>query len=154
MDYKSLAEELIKDPILNRTWSRETLAIWLRDKYKCVFCTKDLLESYDVAYHGASVDHLLPKIDYRDLENVESNKVLCCRACNCLKRDWDPNIGDPNMGDTPVYVAGSGTLDDEQRSELIGRATRYIESKRKPRAANFEKERDLLRQSKSSSQNA
>jgi HNH endonuclease len=151
MDHTSLAAELIKNPVLKTSWSRETLAVWLRDQCKCVYCGKYALESYDMAYHGASVDHLLPRSDYRELENTEWNQVLACRACNCIKRDWDPNKNDDG---TLVYVSGRETISDEQRSGLIRRAREYIQKTRAIRQKHFESERDLILNSVSTSQTA
>ena len=58
------------------------LAIYLRDRFTCVYCLADL--------HGAhqmdiTLDHLTP--DSAGGSNAPANLVTACRACNCSRQD-------------------------------------------------------------------
>ena len=58
------------------------LAIYLRDRFTCVYCCKDL--------HGAhptdiTLDHITP--DSKGGSNDASNLVTACRSCNCSRQD-------------------------------------------------------------------
>lgn len=58
------------------------LAIYLRDRFTCVYCLADL--------HGAhpqdvTLDHLTP--DSQGGSNRPENLVCACRACNCSRQD-------------------------------------------------------------------
>lgn len=65
-------------------WIRveKRLAIYLRDRFTCIYCLKDL--------HGAdpsdvTLDHVVAKSDGGS--NSEANLVTACRACNCARQD-------------------------------------------------------------------
>ena len=58
------------------------LAIYLRDRFTCVYCLADL--------HGAhpqdiTLDHLVPDSDGGS--NDPANLVTACRSCNCSRQD-------------------------------------------------------------------
>lgn len=58
------------------------LAIYLRDRFTCVYCLADL--------HGAdprdiTLDHVKPKCDGGS--NSPDNLVTACRSCNCSRQD-------------------------------------------------------------------
>jgi len=58
------------------------LAIYLRDRFTCVYCLADL--------HGAhpqdvTLDHVCP--DSKGGSNDASNLVTACRSCNCSRQD-------------------------------------------------------------------
>lgn len=58
------------------------LAIYLRDRFTCLFCCRDL--------HGAhptdlTLDHVRSASD--DGSNDPSNLYTCCRSCNCSRQD-------------------------------------------------------------------
>ena len=58
------------------------LAIYLRDRFTCVYCLADL--------HGAdprdiTLDHVTPQSDGGG--NGPDNMVTACRACNCSRQD-------------------------------------------------------------------
>ncbi len=58
------------------------LAIYLRDRFTCLYCCKDL--------HGAhpsdiTLDHLVP--DSKGGSNAPANLITACRACNCSRQD-------------------------------------------------------------------
>jgi len=65
-------------------WIRadKRLAIYLRDRFTCLYCLRDL--------HGAdpadiTLDHVKCQADGGS--NHESNLVTCCRHCNCARQD-------------------------------------------------------------------
>ena len=65
-------------------WCRpeKRLAIYLRDRFTCLYCLTDL--------HGAdprdiTLDHLVPVSDGGT--NDADNLVTACRACNCSRQD-------------------------------------------------------------------
>ena len=94
-DYLAIAEELLcsNDGFLrsNTSWDAYTLAQWLEDGCKCVYCGKEMMESYDTAYRGSCRDHLLPVKTYEELANEPWNRVLSCVTCNGFKGVFDPN---------------------------------------------------------------
>jgi 5-methylcytosine-specific restriction endonuclease McrA len=66
------------------TWCRPDLrlAVYLRDAFRCLYCTRDL--------HGAeprdvTLDHVKAKVDGGD--NSPANLVTACRSCNCSRQD-------------------------------------------------------------------
>jgi len=141
MDHKSVAAKLLRHEVMKQTsWSVETLAIWLRDGCKCVYCDRDMLESYDVAYYAESRDHLLPISRYEELGSTGWNLVLACRTCNGLKGDADPNMSE----DPLIYTKGTRLITDKEREELLQRATDIIRKKRNDRERLFQKERELI----------
>ena len=65
-------------------WIRtdKRLAIYLRDRFTCLLCLRDL--------HGAdptdiSLDHVKCQADGGS--NEETNIYVCCRSCNCSRQD-------------------------------------------------------------------
>ena len=144
MDYLAIAENLIHDERMKMTpWDVRTLAIWLRDECKCVYCQRDMLESFDTTYYAWSFEHLLPRSKYPELDHASWNMMLACRACNGLKHEWDPNTPDSNTA--PLYVKGSQPT-EEERSVLIERAKTHVSEKRRIREALFPTERKLILQ--------
>lgn len=62
------------------------LAIYLRDRFTCLYCLRDL--------HGAdprdlSLDHVEPKVN--GANHHESNLVTCCHKCNSRRQDLPLN---------------------------------------------------------------
>jgi 5-methylcytosine-specific restriction endonuclease McrA len=62
--------------------SDKRLAIYLRDRFTCLYCLKDLS---DAAPTDITLDHIVPKSDGGS--NAETNLVTACRACNCSRQD-------------------------------------------------------------------
>jgi 5-methylcytosine-specific restriction endonuclease McrA len=58
------------------------LAIYLRDRFTCLLCTRDL---HDADPRDITLDHIKPKADGGS--NHESNLYTCCRSCNCSRQD-------------------------------------------------------------------
>lgn len=68
----------------NGQWIRtdKRLAIYLRDRFTCIYCLADL--------HGAepsdiTLDHVICQADGGS--NEETNLVTACRSCNCSRQD-------------------------------------------------------------------
>jgi hypothetical protein len=144
VDWIAVANELMRTQFMKSTsWSVTTLAMWLRDGCQCVYCEKNMLDSYDIAYYSSATDHLLPVSIYPELGDVAWNRVLTCSTCNGLKLDWDANRH-PEMCVTHLYVRGTGSVAASDREELFQRAKAYVLEKRRIREALFEKERRLI----------
>lgn len=65
-------------------WIRteKRLAIYLRDRFTCVYCLTDL---HDAAPQDLTLDHLKTKSSGGS--NSEHNLITCCRHCNCSRQD-------------------------------------------------------------------
>lgn len=65
-------------------WIRpeKRLAIYLRDRFVCLYCLADL---HDADPRDITLDHVVPKAAGGD--NSEGNLVTACRACNCSRQD-------------------------------------------------------------------
>lgn len=65
-------------------WCRpeKRLAIYLRDRFTCLYCLRDL---HDSDPRDITLDHLVPVS--AGGTNHESNLVTACRACNCSRKD-------------------------------------------------------------------
>lgn len=123
----------------NTSWDAYTRAQWLEEGCKCVYCGKDMMESYDTAYRGSCRDHLLPVKIYEELANEPWNRVLSCVTCNGFKGVFDPNEK------AKVYVKGSRQpITRSQRLDLMKIAQEYVQSERAVREAIFKKEKELI----------
>lgn len=58
------------------------LAIYLRDRFTCLVCAKDLA---DADPRDITLDHIVPDSDGGS--NDPSNLYCCCRHDNCARRD-------------------------------------------------------------------
>jgi hypothetical protein len=65
-------------------WIRteKRLAIYLRDRFRCAYCGRDL---HDARPADISLDHLECRVDGG--QNHETNLVTACRSCNCSRAD-------------------------------------------------------------------
>ena len=65
-------------------WIRadKRLAIYLRDRFTCVYCLADL---HDAHPSDITLDHLVTKSDGGS--NHEHNLITACRSCNCTRQD-------------------------------------------------------------------
>lgn len=91
-----------------------------RDGGKCVYCDRNIMESYD-SFSASCLDHLKPRKNGGSCEDP-LNRVTSCVVCNNLKGAFDPSP------DGPVV---SGTFDD-----CVLRACEYIWEKRKGTKSN------------------
>jgi 5-methylcytosine-specific restriction endonuclease McrA len=97
-------------PILNwPDWDR-----YIEDFCRCQYCGLDGTQDIKL-YRQMEIDHLIPRPAF-DRDN-SFNKVVACRACNCMKGTYDPSDGD----NTPLTL--------ERRTALIEKAKRYIEGR-------------------------
>ena len=58
------------------------LAIYLRDRFTCLYCCADL---HGAAPSDITLDHLVP--DSKGGSNSPRNLITACRACNCSRQD-------------------------------------------------------------------
>jgi 5-methylcytosine-specific restriction endonuclease McrA len=65
-------------------WIRKDarLAIYLRDKFTCIYCLRDLS---DAAPMDVTLDHIIPWIDGGS--NGPDNLITACRTCNSSRQD-------------------------------------------------------------------
>ena len=65
-------------------WIRtdKRLAIYLRDRFTCLFCLADL---HDADPADITLDHIVCRSDGGTHD--ETNLVTCCRTCNCSRQD-------------------------------------------------------------------
>lgn len=63
-----------------------------RDKFCCVYCGKNILESFD-SFASSHLDHLKPSSAGGPDEDV-CNRVTACGICNSLKGAYDPAPGE------------------------------------------------------------
>jgi hypothetical protein len=89
----------------------------------CQYCDLPLMSVEPTSFRHGTVDHLLPKRRYKELELDRLNGVPCCYRCNAVKGRWDPN------GEDPVYSPGKGRLEVKQREVLTRRARTYVQGK-------------------------
>lgn len=58
------------------------LAIYLRDRFTCLICLRDL---HDADPSDITLDHVKPHSDGGD--NKPGNLYVSCRSCNCSRQD-------------------------------------------------------------------
>lgn len=87
------ADEIAALLVARYGWSHETLALWIRARFKCEYCGRDLLASVDDYYYNEQQDHIVPK-SKGGWEGAD-NLAIACKTCNFLKRDWDPRSSEP-----------------------------------------------------------
>ena len=66
--------------VINTLTADEWLEILEKHNYKCVYCGKDLIDSFDTTR-----DHRIPLS--KGGNNIKENIVPACRSCNCKKGD-------------------------------------------------------------------
>jgi CRISPR/Cas system Type II protein with McrA/HNH and RuvC-like nuclease domain len=67
----------------------KNVEIWVRDKFKCVYCGEKLLKDV-IRMYSAQIDHILPQSRHKDYKNLPANRVLTCYCCNHMKGKYDP----------------------------------------------------------------
>lgn len=139
MNWLQIAKTLINNyPCLREArWAIPTLAVYVRDGGKCVYCGFNLLTSQWVLHGCAKRDHLLPKREYPQLEHELSNWVLCCCCCNEAKGTWNPNAV------VNIYK-GEAQLSDEQRNALVAVVKERLLVLNRDREERFAKEREAI----------
>jgi 5-methylcytosine-specific restriction endonuclease McrA len=131
---------IIKNPEL-RSWSAESMAIYVRDGSQCAYCNFELWDSFMLGYYFATLDHILPKSKFGMFESLSWNKTPCCRGCNALKRSYNPDEGENQIDlNNPYFIP---TM--ELRQKWIERSRRYIQERKARREEQFEAEVKLMR---------
>jgi len=108
-------EEARKVLIEELQWEEYQIEVGLRADFKCEYCGKSLLESYE-HYDQWQVDHIIPNGD-NNLENL----ALSCKLCNFVKRQTDP----------------SSQTDKLDRESLISVAREIISQRRQRKSTAF-----------------
>jgi Zn ribbon nucleic-acid-binding protein len=139
--YLMVADELLADARMEG-WSRDSVAIWIRDACRCVFCGHDMTADRNALIHVQQNEHLLPVKKYPHLEAPLWNRSLACKDCNCLKGTWDPNAaGEPLYLGEEVEPINK----EEIRTELLRRTREYLSKSLEERERRFTEQKLLLR---------
>ena len=137
-NFIEIAKQLRKQaPEEFRDWSDEALAVWLKTKCRCAYCDRALLDDRGLAYYFSTIDHILPISKYGWLAEKIWNKVLSCRSCNLIKRDFNPVVDSYNFESSPEPSV-------EKVNEWIRVSRKHCESIRTSKETSFKKVRDLL----------
>jgi 5-methylcytosine-specific restriction endonuclease McrA len=115
-------DALIKE-LIGLGWSKETLAVWQRAKFRCEYCNADLLASVDDYFYGSHVDHIVP-----GRGNHLDNLALACKTCNFIKSDR--NFADDGR--------------DLTRDEIVKKARDLIAEERLKKDKRLQRVRELL----------
>jgi 5-methylcytosine-specific restriction endonuclease McrA len=84
-----IRDDVVKALCATGKWSEATARLAERARYRCEYCSCDLLASLD-AYKRFEIDHIVPTSKGGD-PLLFDNLALACRHCNVhLKRSWDP----------------------------------------------------------------
>lgn len=87
---------------------------FVRDNFRCVYCEKDILESFD-SFAASHLDHLKPESARGPCEDVW-NRVTACGVCNSLKGAYDPVPGEQ--------------VTEENFAAAVANAREFIQKKR------------------------
>jgi len=140
IDAYEIADRLYENTEVRQNWSQPSLRTWILEKCRCAYCDTDLLSTRGTCYCYFSEDHLLPKSLYPELEFERENLILCCRHCNLLKLNYDPN-----KDGQPIYTeAENRKLDRKQIDELKKRARCYVQREKQRLEPSFEKAKELI----------
>lgn len=131
-------DELLGEMTSKYRWSIETFELTARAKFRCEYCGRDILETFDL-YRFSQTDHLLPRSRYPQLLKEETNLVVACHSCNNLKSTWDPNSKEP------IVAKDVKKLAEAERATLISRTKTHLEELRRAKGEEFEAMRKLIR---------
>ncbi len=112
--YLVMAEKAAQQDKFLAVCYREVVAGWLRYNFRCVYCGKDLLESWETFSSSLHHDHLLPK-KYPPLLINNTNIVPACAECNQRKSNYDANLDLPES----LRYTGGPELSDNQHREIL-----------------------------------
>jgi len=107
-------------------WSREALELGAGQDFKCFYCKRDLLasiEDFDVWHF----DHVIP-VSKMGTDDI-ANKVVACKLCNFVKRNFDPR---------------STAREGATLEELRAIATEHVAAGLKEKKARLDKFNDVL----------
>lgn len=110
-------EEAIKRLINDLAWPEKQVNIGIRAGFRCEYCGKDLLASYE-DYDLWQIDHIVP-----GWGNEMENLALSCKLCNFVKHDTDPSV----------------TAISHHRTDLIDSAIIIVNERRKKKEFIFVK---------------
>jgi hypothetical protein len=129
-DLQGIAAALKKESLyFSGGWNINILQAFIRDGGCCVYCGKEVLKEFGLAFCG---DHLLPKSLYPDLAQNVDNLVPACAECNLIKHYYDPSEG----------AGGEIVITEDVRLGFIRKAREEIRRKR------IDYERDFLQTGK------
>jgi len=118
MDEESIVEELVR-----LGWSRPTLDVWHRAKYRCEYCGCYLLASDGEYLYGSHVDHVVP-----GRGDGFENLALACKTCNFIKSGQN-------------FADAEGQL---KRLEIVSRASVVILARRRENGRRLGRVKELL----------
>jgi 5-methylcytosine-specific restriction endonuclease McrA len=87
---------------------------FVRDGFRCVYCDRDILESFDT-FAASHLDHLKPSSKGGPDDDVW-NRVSACGVCNNMKGAFDP--------------CPEGLVTEETFHRVVAVARRYVTGKR------------------------
>ncbi|MEJ0087010.1 MAG: HNH endonuclease signature motif containing protein [Pseudomonadota bacterium] len=111
-----IRDDVVKALCATGKWSEPTARLAERARYRCEYCSCDLLASLD-AYKRFEVDHIVPTSKGGDPLDFD-NLALACRHCNVhLKRSWDPReaVGQDATRERLIEAVKSHLLDAAER---------------------------------------
>jgi 5-methylcytosine-specific restriction endonuclease McrA len=118
-----MTEEAVITELIGLGWSKETLAVWRRARYRCEYCDADLLACVDDYFYGSHVDHIVPGAG-----NDPENLALACKTCNFIKSDR-------NFADADRALS---------RAEIVAKAKYFIAKRRRLNNERLRRVRELL----------
>ena len=121
-------EELndLKSSLRKLGWSPEAVDLGIAQKFRCCYCGRDLLRSIE-DYDVWNFDHIIPLS--KGGTNDTKNKVVACKLCNFVKRNFDVRA-----------IAGN----DASKEELFALAKAHISSRRSEKKAKLKEIKKLL----------
>ncbi len=90
-------------------WPDYQVDVGIRAGFRCEYCGKDLLESYE-NYDQWQVDHIIPNGN-----NALENLALSCKLCNFLKRHTIPTVSAGNTDRESLINAAKAIISERRR---------------------------------------
>jgi 5-methylcytosine-specific restriction endonuclease McrA len=119
----AIAERLIRD----HRFGVDMVGIAVRARFKCEYCSADLLASVDAYEWNWEREHVVP-LSSGGADSLD-NWAMACRVCNQLKGRWDPR---------------SDALDPSVRDDLVAAARRFVQARRAERQSELATVRALV----------
>jgi hypothetical protein len=136
--WRKLAEQLMSRPNSYFNWKPKDmpkLAGWLRHGSCCVYCGKDLMETWESLFGSAHTEHLLPYKNYKELADDDLNLALCCSVCNSLKHNYNAN---EYLSEGLRYRSGAH-LTEDQHAAILRLCKNHVDKKRAEEKSIVEK---------------